>query len=169
MNDTRWGMASLLLFLGVAFLVGGSVACAAAAPEILRDLTIVDMRHLWLHLEPGAILLSVAGGCMVGALICALALGGRSTPPTIRAPQAWNALWQVRWQPLDARMFSSGLHAREEMLPADLSELASLRVGVTFSGREAAFAPSGEAVALALGERAPAFAAPTLRHARVRG
>lgn len=161
MNDTRWSLTSFLLFLGGAFLVGGSLACAAAAPAVLRDLTIVDVRHFLMDLAQGAILLSAASVCMISALVCALVLDGGRTPPTIRAPQAWNTLWQIRWNPLDARTFNHGLHTQEHILPASLREAVHAHVPVTFGG--------GEAVAMAMCEREPAFATPTLRHARVKG
>lgn len=146
MNDTRWGMASFLLLLGVASLIGGSVASAAAAPLVLRDLAILDIRHLVVHLEQGVVLLGVASGCMAGALVCAVVLDGSRRQPTIQAPQAWNALWRVRWTPLDDRAFKSGQRMREAV-----SQAVAVQRPVAHGASEAVLVPAGgAAVAISL-------------------
>ena len=113
MNDTRWGMTSFLLLLGVASLIGASIVCAAGAPAALRDLSILDFMHLLSHLKQGLLLFSLASGCTIGALLCALVLNGSRAQPAIRAPEAWRVLWQVRWTPLDTRVFTGGLRLQE--------------------------------------------------------
>ncbi|MGZ3581986.1 MAG: hypothetical protein ACXWQR_14780 [Ktedonobacterales bacterium] len=164
MNDTRWSMTSILLFLGVVFLIGGSVICAAAAPDVLRDLAIIDFRHLLMHFEQGLALLGVAGGCIVGAL----ALDGLGRQPTRRAPRAWNALWHVRSNPLNARVFSQSQRLREAV--AQAGGPVSVRAhAVAYGGVEGVVAARDEVAASALGERVPALAMPAIRHGRVRG
>lgn len=169
MNDTRWSMTSVLLFLGVASLIGGSVVCAAAAPVVLHDLAIIDFRHVLRHLEQGVMLLGIASGCIIGALVCALVLDGMRSQPTIRAPRAWSALWGVRSNPLDVRMFAHGQNAGETLSPADLGLPVHVRTPEHYRGAEAAFAPGDEAVAIALGKQERALATPAIRHGRVRG
>lgn len=168
MNDARWGMTSILLFLGVAFLIGGSVYCAAAAPFVLRDLAIIDVRHVLVHLEQGLILLGVASGCIIGALVCALALDGLRRPPSVRAPRAWNVLWGIRTHPLNGRMFSQSQRVQKAIAQSVGSASVRAHAGVAYGEMEGVFTPRGEAVAVALGEQVPALARPAIRHGRVR-
>ena len=165
MNNTRRSMTSILLFLGVVFLIGGSVVCAAAAPDVLRDLAIIDFRHLLMHFEQGLALLGVAGGCIVGAL----ALDGLGRQPTRRAPQAWNALWQVRSHPLNARVFSQSRRVREAVAQAGGPVSVRAHAAVAYGGVEGVVAARDEVAASALGERVQALARPAIRHGRVRG
>lgn len=166
MNDTRWGMASFLVFLGVASLIGGSFACASAAPVVLRDLANIDWQHLLPDLEHAMLLLGVAGACMIGALVCA---DGFGTQPTMRAPRAWNALWQIRWNPLNMRRLTRSQGSREDVAQETLREALPLRVSqVSYGEPEVAVAAGGETIGVSRRGRVPAFATPLVRHSRVR-
>ena len=169
MNDARWGMASFLVFLGVVSLIGGSLACAAAAPVVLRDAANIDLRHLLMDLEHAVLLLGVAGACMVGALVCADGIG---THPTMRAPRAWNTLWQIRWHPLDVRRLTRSADSRKDTLWDTLREAVPLSAHAAAFGEygepEVARVAAGEAIGVSLRGRVRVPATPVLRHGRVR-
>lgn len=174
MNETRWLVTISLVCLGVASLIGASLACAAAAPTALRELAILDFRHALMHLEPGLRLLGVAIGSMIASLVCALMLDGLRTPPATHVPQpvphAWSVMWRVRWSPLDVRMFKSGVPMQETVSQAEQRAVVSGWAHASRGASGATFAPGSGAVSpvsISLGERVPAFATAVLHHERV--